>query len=90
MAPTPDSLSIYLMGTTGRKGSQKGHSTETTLLRVVSCLLQAFDSWDSCHVSILSLLDLSAAFDTIDHGILIKKLHTILGCSGTVRDWFTS
>ena len=41
-------------------------------------------------VSVLSLLDLSADFDTIDHGILIRRLHTTFGCSGTVLDWFTS
>ena len=45
---------------------------------------------DSGHVSILSLLDLSAAFDIIDHDILIKRLHTSFGCSGMVLDWFTS
>ena len=50
-------------------------------------LLQASDSG---HASILSLLDLSAAFDTIDHGILIKRLHNTLGCSGTALNWFTS
>ena len=61
--------------------------TETALLRVINDLLQASDS---VHVSILSLLDLSAAFDTIDHDILIKRLHTTFGCSGTVLDWFTS
>ena len=54
---------------------------------MVNDLLQASDSG---HVSILSLLDLSAAFDTIDHDILIKRLHTTFGCSGTVLDWFTS
>ena len=53
---------------------------------MVNDLLQASDSG---HVSILSLLDLSAAFDTTDD-ILIKRLHTIFGCSGTVLDWFTS
>ena len=66
---------------------RKCHSAETALLRVVNDLLQASDSG---HVSILSLLDLSAAFDAIDHDILIKRLHTTFGCSGTVLDWFTS
>ena len=41
-------------------------------------------------MSILSLIDLSAAFDTIDHSILINRLHTTFGCSGKVLDWFTS
>ena len=48
---------------------------------MVNDLLQASDSG---HVSILSLLDLSAAFDIIDHDILIRRLHTTFGCSGTV------
>ena len=66
---------------------RKCHSTEKALLHVVNDLLQASDSG---HESILSLLDLSAAFDTIDHDILIERLHTTFGCSGTVLDWFTS
>ena len=66
---------------------RKCHSTETALLRLVNDLLQASDT---VHVSILSLIDLSAAFDTIDHGILINRLHTTFGCSGKVLDWFTS
>lgn len=66
---------------------RKCHSTETALLRVVNDLFQASDSG---RVSILSLLDLSAAFDTIDHAILKMRLHTTFGCSGTVLDWFSS
>ena len=66
---------------------RKCHSTETALLRVVNDLLQASDTG---HVSILSLIDLSAAFDTTDHGILINRLHATFGCSGKVLDWFTS
>ena len=66
---------------------RKCHCTETALLRVVNDLLQASDS--GC-VSILSLLDLSAAFDAIDHNIPITKLRSTFGCSGTVLDWFIS
>ena len=66
---------------------RKCHSTEIALLRVVNDLLQASDS--GC-VSILSLLDLSAAFDTTDHNILITRLLSTFGCSGTVLDWFIS
>ena len=48
-----------------------GHSTETALLKVVSDL---FTSQDQNKVSILSLLDLSAAFDNIDYSILRNRL----------------
>ena len=55
------------------------HSTETALLRVQNDLLQAVDS----EGAILVLLDLSAAFDTIDH----QKRLNLLDCSfGTRRD----
>ena len=66
---------------------RKCHSTEAALLRVVNDLLQTSDS--SC-VSVLSLLDLSAAFDTIDHNILITRLRSTFGCSGIVLEWFIS
>ena len=56
-------------------------------MRVVNDLLQASDR--GCE-SILSLLDLSAAFDTTDHNILITRLRGTFGCSGTVLEWFIS
>ena len=51
------------------------HSTETALLMIVNDLLTAMDNNKLC---ILTLLDLSAAFDTIDHQILLTRLRTLL------------
>ena len=45
-----------------------GHSTETAVLKVLSDILLAIDAGD---LSALVLLDLSAAFDMVDHDILI-------------------
>ena len=63
------------------------HSTETLLLRVTNDLLMACDQGS---VSILSLLDLSAAFDTLDHNILLKRLRLSFGISGVVLRWLES
>jgi len=62
-----------------------GHSTETAVLKVLSDILLAIDSGD---LSALVLLDLSAAYDTVDHDILIRRLKTSYGLSGMVLQWF--
>jgi len=68
-----------------QSGFQPGPSTETAVLRVLSDLLEAVDDGD---VAALVLLDLSAAFDTVDHSILCKRLQLTFGLDGQVLAWF--
>lgn len=63
------------------------HSTETVLLKVTNDLLLATDREES---AVLILLDLSAAFDTVDHAILIDRLKTWVGIRDTALSWFYS
>ena len=41
------------------------------------------------NISVLVLLDLSSAFDTIDHPILVHRLHTDLGFTDVILQWFS-
>ena len=63
------------------------HSTETAVLKVYNDLLLAADSGQ---VSALCLLDLTAAFDTVDHDLLILRLERQFGLRGVVLQWFRS
>ena len=62
------------------------HSTETAVLRVLSDILGALDRGD---FAVLTLLDLSAAFDTVDHETLSTTTRDIVRdsrhCSELVR-----
>ena len=59
----------------------------TALLKVVNDL---FLSLNKGNISVLALLDFSSAFDTIDHTILVHRLHTDFGFTDTVLQWFSS
>jgi len=63
------------------------HSTETAVLRVLSDILLALRSGD---LAMLTLLDLSAAFDSVDHDTLLTRLQKSYGLDGVVLSWFTS
>ena len=66
---------------------RSGHSTESCLLKVMSDILDAADSGE---VSLVGLLDLSAAFDTVDHDILLRRLQSSFGIGGIILHWITS
>jgi len=57
------------------------------MLRVISDILDALDRGD---LAALTLLDLSAAFDNVDHKTLIRRLETSYGIRCTVLDWFST
>src|ERR1043165_4175657 len=61
--------------------------TETAILSVLS---KAYSAIDRGMVSLLGLLDLSAAFDTVDHEILLSRLSSTYGLAGPVHAWMTS
>ena len=64
-----------------------GHSTETALLSIKNEVQLSLARGEP---TALVLLDLSAAFDTIDHSILLSYLKSWFGLGGTVLKWFAS
>ncbi len=63
------------------------HSTETALVKVQNDLLRAVDSGGGVF---LVLIYLSAAFDTLDHNILLRRLEESVGLSGVALQWMDS
>jgi hypothetical protein len=66
---------------------RKYHSTETAMVKIMNDLLLAVDNRRSVY---LILLDLSAAFDTVDHDLLLKRLENEFGVGGGVCEWLAS
>ena len=80
-------LNSHNLYNTCQSAYRSGHSTETALLKVVNDL---FLSLNKGKISVLALLDFSSPFDTIDHTILVNRLHTDFGFTDTVLQWFSS
>ena len=66
---------------------RSNHSTETAVLKVTSDILQEMDRGK---LTVLVLLDLSAAFDTVDHHVLLERLRISFGVGGTALLWLSS
>ncbi len=70
-----------------QSGFRVHHSTETALIKIINDIRP--DS-DTGKISVLVLLDRSAAFDTVDHNILLERLENCVGLSGMALKWFRS
>ena len=79
-------LSSHNHYNTCQSAYRPGHSTETALLKVVNDL---FLSLNNSNISVLALLDFSSTFDTIAHPMLVHRLHTDVGFTDTVLQWFS-
>ena len=69
-----------------QNGFRKLHNTETTLLSLFDDIYSSLDDNNPIRIT---LLDLSSAFDTLDHTILLTRLYQI-GIKDTVFKWFES
>lgn len=63
---------------------RRGHSTETAIMKVFGDIV---DATANGQLALLCSLDLSAAFDTVDHDILIHRLERSYGFNGQVLAW---
>ena len=86
-----DQLNVFLISSNAfplfQSAYRRYHSTETGLLKVFTDICRAVDDGNIC---LLGLLDMSAAFDTVDHDILLRRLEITFGITGTALYWFKS
>ena len=80
-------MSKYNLHCPQQSAYKKGNSTETLLIKITNDILRATD--ERC-ATVVMLLDLSAAFDTVDHDLLLKILENEIGLKGKVLLWFES
>ncbi len=84
---TNDFLNTQRLYPKGQSAYRKCHSTETALVRVTNDIMM---NMNRQHVTLLVMLDLSSAFNTVDHDILLRRLNHEFGIKGRVLEWFAS
>ncbi len=82
-----DHIEKYNLDQPLQSAYKKHNSTETAIVKIINDILLALDS-DSC--VLLILLDLSAAFDTVDHQLLLSRFEHLLGIQSGAKEWLHS
>ena len=70
-----------------QSGYRMYHPTETVLLKITNDILM--NQNEQCSTALVAI-DLSAAFDLVNHSIFLERLYTYYGISGTALEWFRS
>ena len=84
---THNHLTLNCLYPKAQSSYREFHCTETAPLRIKNDILM---NMNKQHLTLLVLLDLSAAFDTVDHVILLNRLNSNFCISGRVLSWFRS
>ena len=82
-----DHITTFSLSDPYQSAYKQYHGTETALLRVNNDILTALDNGK---ITSLILLDLSAAFDTVYHNVLLSRLHDYIGIQDQALDWCKS
>ena len=64
---------------------REGYSTETALLKLTNDALWLMENKQ---ILVVAIMDLSTAFDTVDHDLLLSVLHNSFGISNTALSWY--
>jgi hypothetical protein len=80
-------ISINNLADANQSAYKRHHSTETALLKVSNDILLELDDRN---IVFMNFLYLSAAFDTLDHQIMLRRLEVSFGIEGPVLQWFRS
>ena len=80
-------MSKHSLNQPAQSAYRENHSTETAIVKIVNDMLRSLDKGQCV---LLVLLDLSAAFDTIDHELLLHRFETCFGIQSEAKEWFKS